>query len=92
MCLPPGAVGKKDKPLRLRLDPNKLNRNIQRKYFPLSVKGDVSKTMTGDLFSFMLLAAPLGSLQIAPTEKTLRVCIFNDLDGRCCLYRVPFGF
>lgn len=61
MCLPPGTAGKKDKSLGLRLDPKELNRNIQRKYFPLPAKGDVFKTMTGDVFSFMLLAAPLAN-------------------------------
>jgi len=92
MCLPPGTAGKKDKSLGLTLDPNELNRNIQRKYFPLPAKGDVFNTMAGDVSSFMLLAATLGSLQIALTEKTLRVCIFNALDGRCFLYKFPSGF
>lgn len=65
MCQPPGRAGKKDKTLGLRLDPKELNRNIQRQYFPLPANGDVSNTMAGDVFPFMLLAAPLVSLQIA---------------------------
>lgn len=92
MCLPPGTAGKKDKSLGLRLDPKELSRNIQRKYLPLPTKGNIFKTMARDVISFMPLAAPLGSLQIALTKKTLRVCIFNAPDGRCCLYKFPSGF
>lgn len=92
MCLPRGTAGKKDKSLGLRLDPKELNRNIQREYFPLPAKGDVFKTMAKDVFSFMLLAAPLGPLQIALTKKTLRICIFNAPDGRRSLYKFPSGF
>lgn len=91
MCLPPGTAGKKDKSLRLRLDPKELNRNIQRKYFPLPAKGDVFKTTAKEMFSFVLLAAPLGSLQIALIKKTLSLH-FQCPDGRCDLYKFPSGF
>ena len=83
------VVAKGDK-VRICLDPQDLNRQIQREHYPMkTVEQIVSEIPNAKIFS--TLDAKSGFLQIKLTEESSYLTTFNTPIGRYRWLRLPFG-
>lgn len=69
--------------LRLCIDAKDLNKAIQREYYRLRTKSDITSTMSGACY-FKKLDASSGFYQVVLDEESPKLCIFNMPFGRHC--------
>ena len=84
------VVPKKDGRLRLCLDPNDLNRAIQREHYPLPTMEDVATRLHGAKV-FSKLDVRSGFWHVKLDDKSSYLTTFNTPFGRYRWKRVPFG-
>jgi hypothetical protein len=81
---------KKNKKIRLCIDPSDLNRAIKREHYPMrTIEEVVSRMPNANIFS--VLDANQGFWQITLDEQSSRLCTFNTPFGRYRFQRLPFG-
>lgn len=84
------VVEKKDKSLRLCLDPHELNLNIKRNYTLMPTIEDLSHQLQ-NMEYFTVLDLKEGFWQIELTEKAKEYCTFSTPFGCYRFNRLPFG-
>lgn len=84
------VVEKKDKSLRLCLDPKDLNLAIKREHYMIPTSADVISQMAGKKL-FTVLDQKDSYWQVALTEASTDLCTFNTPFGRYSFQRMPFG-
>ena len=80
----------KSKKLRVCLDPQHLNKAIQREHFQLPTLDDITTRLSGAQM-FSKLDANHGYWQIPLTEDSQLLTTFSSPFGRYCFMRMPFG-
>jgi transposase InsO family protein len=83
-------VIKKNKKLRICLDPRNLNKAIQRSHYPLPTF-EVIKTQLSNAKVFSTLDANSGFWMIPLDEESSNLCTFNTPFGRYKFCRLPYG-
>ncbi|XP_050548981.1 uncharacterized protein K02A2.6-like [Daktulosphaira vitifoliae] len=83
-------VVKKNKKLRICLDPRNLNKAIKRSHYPLP-NFEVIKTQLSQANFFSTLDANSGFWMIPLDEESSNLCTFNTPFGRYKFCRLPYG-
>ena len=83
-------VEKRDKSLRLCLDPKDLNLAIKREHFMIPTSADVISQMAGNKL-FTVLDQKDSYWQVKLSEASSDLCTFNTPFGRYSFQRMPFG-
>lgn len=76
--------------LRLCLDPQDLNKAIQRNYYEIPTLDEISAKLAGNTF-FTILDLKDGYYQIQLDEKSSSLCTFSTVFGCYKFNRLPFG-
>ena len=84
------TVEKKDKSLRLCLDPRDLNMAIKRQHYAIPSCEDVLSRLHGKRV-FTIIDMKDGFWQIKLDEASSKLCTFNTPFGRYSFKRLPFG-
>ena len=83
-------VMKKNKKLRVCLDPSDLNKAIRREHYPMKTVEDVVSRMPKAQY-FTVLDANHGYWQVPLCSESSKLCTFNTPFGRYAFKRLPFG-
>lgn len=83
-------IEKKDKSLRLCMDPQELNKNIIREQFLIPTLEEISPKLKGKKY-FTVLDFKEGFYQIPLTEEVSKLCAFSTPFGVYDFLRLPFG-
>ena len=83
-------IEKKDKSLRLCLDPKDLNKYISREHQYIPTRSEILSEMAGATV-FTKLDASQAFYQIPLANKSTKLCTFNTPFGRYCFNRLCFG-
>ena len=84
------VVEKKNKTLRLCLDPRDLNRYIKREHFLIPTCDDVTAHLHGKRI-FSVIDMKDSFWQVVLDEESSKLCTFNTPFGRYSFGRLPFG-
>ena len=84
------TVEKKDKSLRLCLDPRQLNVAIKREHYAIPTADDIIARLHGKSL-FTIIDMKDAFWQIKLDEASSRLCTFNSPFGRYSFLRLPFG-
>ena len=90
MVKPTGYRRKKNKDLRLCLDPKYLNEAIQREPFLIPTADEISSKLANKSY-FSVLDMKDGYFQVKITDDSADYCSFGTLFGRYQFKRLPFG-
>lgn len=80
----------KNNKLRICLDPTDVNKNIQRRYYPLKSIEEIAALVHGSPY-FTLLDCTRRFWQIKVSNRTEPYLAFSTPWGRYCFQRFPFG-
>jgi len=83
-------VEKKDKSLRLCLDPRQLNLAIKREHYVIPTADDIISRLHGKSV-FTIIDMKDAFWQVKLDEASSKVCTFNSPFGRYSFLRMPFG-
>lgn len=83
-------IEKTNKSLRLCLDPQDLNKAIQRDYYQIPTLDEISAKLAGQSF-FTVLDLKDGYYQIQLDEESSKLCTFSTVFGCYKFNRLPFG-
>ena len=83
-------VMKKNKKLRICLDPSDLNKAIRREHYPMRTVEEVVSRMPQAQY-FTVLDANHGYWQLPLSSESIKLCTFNTPFGRYAFKRLPFG-
>lgn len=86
----PMVIVRKNSKLRICLDPTDVNKNIQRRYYPLKSIEEIAARVHGSRY-FTLLDCTRGFWQIKVSKRTEPYLAFSTPWGRYCFQRLPFG-
>lgn len=80
----------KNKELRICMDPEDLNQNMQRKHYQIPKREEIASEMAGVIY-FLKLDAAQGFCQIKFDDESSRYCTFNTPFRRYKFFRMLFG-
>ena len=83
-------VEKKDKSLRICLDPRNLNICVKREHYQIPVLEDITSQLSGK-HVFSVIDLKEAFWQIPLTEESMLLTTFSTPFGRYCFTRMPFG-
>ena len=83
-------VEKKDKSLRICLDPRNLNICIKREHYQIPVLQDITSQLSGK-HVFTVIDFKEAFWQVSLTEESMLLTTFSTPFGRYCFTRIPFG-
>lgn len=86
----PLVIVRQKNKLRICLDPSEVNKNIQRRYYPMKSIEEIAARVHGSKY-FTLLDCRRGFWQIKVTKRTEQYLTFSTPWGRYCFQRMPFG-
>lgn len=86
----PMVIVRKNNKLRICIDPTDVNKNIQRRYYPLKSIEEIAARVHGSRY-FTLLDCTRGFWQIKVSKRTEQYLAFSTPWGRFCFQRLPFG-
>ncbi|XP_050526942.1 uncharacterized protein K02A2.6-like [Daktulosphaira vitifoliae] len=84
------VMKKTNNELRIYLDPQDLNKNLKREYFPLPTCDEIISKVSGAKV-FSKLDAKKGFYQISLDEESAKLTTFNSPFGRYCFCKLSFG-
>ncbi|XP_050064587.1 uncharacterized protein LOC126553473 [Aphis gossypii] len=84
------VIKKPNNELRICLDPQDLNKNLKREYFPMTTVEEIMGKMS-EARIFSRLDAKNGFYQISLSEESSKLTTFNTPLGRYCFCKLPFG-
>lgn len=86
----PLVIVRQKNKLRICIDPTDVNKNIQRRYYPLKSIEEIAARVHGSKY-FTLLDCRRGFWQIKLSKRTEPYLTFSTPWGRYCFQRMPFG-
>lgn len=86
----PMVIVRKDKKVRVCLDPTDVNKNIIRRYFPLRTLEEISTKVKSSKY-FTILDCRRGFWQIKVSKRTSKYLTMSTPWGRYSFKRLPFG-
>lgn len=84
------VVEKKNKSLRLCLDPRNLNRAIKRYHYPIPTVEEIRSKLNGAKY-FSRLDAQSGFWMLKLDDTSSNLCVVNTPFGRYKFLRLPYG-
>lgn len=90
MAVSPIVIVRKDKNIRLCIDPSQVNKNILRRHYPLKTIEEISSRISGSKF-FTKLDCVKGFWQVPVSSRTQKYLAFATPWGRYTCLRLPFG-
>lgn len=86
----PIVIVRKNKKIRICIDPTDVNKNILRRHYPLKTIEEISTRLSGSKY-FTKLDCKRGFWQIKVSERTQKYLTFSTPWGRYSCTRLPFG-
>lgn len=84
------VIPRKNKKLRVCIDPTEVNKNILRRHYPLTTMEDISSRLSNSKW-FTILDCKKGFWQIQVEKESQKYLTFSTPWGRYSYKRLPFG-